>query len=253
MAFKINEFKAGIHKYGGPSHANLFEVTFTFGNGWAPNSEMDSRDLTLFCSSAAIPGMQADTATYQPVGGKAKTYITGMSHDQLACQFMLDSNHQIKSLFHSWMQRVVNYSTAAGNFSEYNGMLPYEVGYRDEYCATCTIKHYTTYANDGYYLTRLNKVFPIALGDVDLNWSSEGVAVMGVGFQYDSIEYQGEITGSPTTRLNRGNGLFDLLSSVSVIGQTFNLGFSLPDSLQDAVNRVNRVSNAWDQITNLFK
>lgn len=248
MAFRINDFKAGMDKFGGPSHASLFEVIFTLNGDWAPNSRATSRDLTFFCNAAAIPGMQVETAVYQGVAQKAKTFARGLSHDQVSCNFMLDSDHQIKAFFHSWMQRVVNYSTSGGNFSEVNGMLPYEVGYKDEYSMRMTIRHYTTYARDGYYEVILDNAFPVALGDVDLAWGNEGVATMGVGFQYDRIEYAGEVRGNPTT--GRGNGILDLLNGIDVISQTFRLG--RPDSVQDAINRFNRVSNAWDQITNIF-
>ena len=247
MSFRINEFKASMDKYGGPSNSNLFEVIFTNVVG---GNDVTSRDLTFFCNTVAIPGMQADVATYQGVAQKAKTFVRGMNHDQVSANFMLDSNHQIKQFFHLWMQRVVNYGTAGGNFSEINGMLPYEVGYKDEYACRMTIRHYTTHNPNVWHETILDKAFPIALGDVDLQWGQEGIAGMTVGFEYDRIQFSGERRGSPTSRLNRGNGLFDLINAVSTVNQVFTGG--RPTGIQDTLNRLNRVTNAFDTIGNFF-
>jgi hypothetical protein len=248
MAFKISEFKSTFDKYGGPSHKNLFEVIFTNVEG---GNRVTSRDLTFFCNAAAMPGMQADVAVYQGVAQKPKTFVRGLNHDQVSCNFMLDSDHEIKQFFHLWMQRVVNYSTSGGDFSAIGDQMPYEIGYKDEYACRMTMRHYSTNRPNSFYEVVLDNAFPIAVGDVDLAWDAEGVAGMTVGFEYDRIQYSGEKRGSPVGDLGRGNGLLSMLNSIGTINQALDIS-NTPVSTQDALNRLNGIGNAFNTIGNFF-
>jgi hypothetical protein len=131
MSFNINEFKSQMNRFGGPARTSLFQVQFV-GTPILFGTNARERDLTFFCSNAQIPGMTATTSDYLSVGGRPKTFVTGMNNEPASCVFMLDSDHQIQRFLHGWFQKVVNYSTAGGNLSEVNGMLPYEVGFKDE-------------------------------------------------------------------------------------------------------------------------
>lgn len=261
MAFSINEFKSQVNKFGGPGHPGLFEVQFinppfVFGSNARP------RDLTFFCKSVAIPSMSVDVATYQAVAQRPKSFAMGMNSDPINCIFMLDSNHQIISFLHGWMQNVINYSTAGGNFAEVDGKLPYELGYKDDYSCRVIIRHYSAALrgenqsflqrlagiNKPYYEVVLDNAFPVVVGDVDLSWdSSNSFATCGVSFAYDSIQYDGERVGSPTSRGNRGTGLLELLQTVGVLSQVVDTGFR-PSGIQDAINTLTRFNNAADRL-----
>jgi len=262
MAFNINEFKSSVNRFGGPGHTGLFEVQFinmpfVFGSNAQP------RDLTFFCKAMTIPGMQLITGDYNAMAQRPKAFVKGMSSGQVQGQFILDSNHQIVRFLHGWMQRVVNYSTAGGSTAEVNGMLPYEIGYKDEYACRMVIRHYSTYQRENqnaferlvspnYYEVILDNAFPVAVGDIDLAWENrDQYATTGVAFAYDEIQYAGERIGSPTGRLSRGNGLLEMIQSVGVLSQTISEGFR-PTSINDAINKLNRVSNAADNISRFF-
>lgn len=259
MAFNINEFKSQVNRFGGLGHSGLFEVIFinppfVFGSNARP------RDLSFFCKSVAIPSMNVTTSTYEAVAQRPKQFAMGMSSDPINCVFMLDSNHQIISFLHGWMQNVINYSTAGGNMSEVDGKLPYELGYKDEYACRIIIRHYSPHGkgqsflqgilglNKNYYEVVLDNAFPVAVGDVDLSWENrDQYATCGVSFAYDAIQYDGERVGSPTSRLNRGNGLLDLLTTVGVMSQVVDTGFK-PSGIQDAINTLTRFNNAVDRL-----
>jgi len=253
MPFNLNEFKSQMNRFGGAAQSNLFQVQFVntpflFGSNARP------RDLTFFCKSAVIPSMEANAMGYEAVAQRPKQFVTGMTSQPVACLFMLDSNHQVLRFLHGWMQRVVNYSTAGGNMSEVNGMLPYEVGYKDDYACRMIIRHYSTFNNTGgkYYEVILDNAFPIAVGDVDLNWADQSSpSQVSVSFGYDNIQYAGEQVGIPTSRLSRGNGLLDLLTTVGVLSQVVDTGFK-PASVQDAINKLNRFNTAADRLSSVF-
>jgi hypothetical protein len=249
MAFRVSEFKSQMDWFGGPARSSLFEVQIT--NFPLVTSRANTRDLTFFCKNAIIPGMVFNTATHEMPGQLRKVMPMSWNPEPVTTIFMLDSDHQVLSFFHSWAQNIVNYSTAAGSFSEVDGMLPFEVGYKDEYSARITIRHYSTnYHTSGqYYEVILDNAFPIIMGDVDLAWeNNDQFSVLPVSFQYDRIQYSGERIGNPSARLGRGNGLLGLINSIGNIGQVIGQNL-LPTSIQDAVNKYTRVTNAFDNIS----
>jgi len=154
------------------------------------------------------------------------------------------------------MQQIVNYSTSGGDMASVSDMLPYEIAYRDDYSATITIKFYNphpTGTNNTYYETVLYDAFPTAVGEVDLAWeNNDSYATLPVSFSYDRIRFAGELQGSPTTRFNRGIGLLTMINSIGSISNVINQGLKFT-GVQDAINRINKVKNSWDNITNFFR
>ena len=78
---------------------------------------------------------------------------------------------------------------------------------------------------------------------------------MPVSFAYDEISFDGTFTGTPSGGRNTGGkGLLDSLGAIaqfgSVLNQTFNQG--KVTSIQDAVNRLQRVRNSMDNISNKY-
>jgi hypothetical protein len=249
MAFSISEFKSQMDWFGGPARGNLFELQII--NFPGVKSRANSRDLVFFCKNAIIPGMVFNTVQYEPVAQMRRVMPIGWQVEPVQTLFMLDSDHQVLSFFHSWAQNIVNYSTAGGSFSEVNGKLPFEIGYKDEYAATIIIRQYSTnYEKSGqYYEVILRNAFPIMMGDVDLAWeSNDSFSVLPVSFQYDEIQFTGEQIGSPTARFGRGNGLLGLLNQVGAFGQLIGQNL-IPRSVQDAVNKYTRVTNSFDRIS----
>ena len=254
MAFNITEFKSTLNQFGGPARTGLFEVTIQARA--ATNSQISPRQLTFFCKTMSIPGITLSTATYDAVAKLPREYPTGMQNNPVNGIFLIDSEHQILRFFHSWMQNVVNYSTAGGEMAEANGMLPFEVAYREDYSATIIIKFYTPHprgTNNTYYETVLEGAFPTAVGEIDLSWeNNDNYATLPVTFSYDKIRFTGEVQGSPTTRFNRGVGLLTFLNSIGSLANVVGQGLKF-NGVQDAVNRLNKFKNSWDNITNFFR
>lgn len=248
MTFSISKFKSSMDKFGGPDRGSLFEVQII--NFPTNNSKVDARDLTFFCKNVGIPGMNFEMNEYAAVGQKNKSFPSMITTDPIQSIFILDSDQQILSFFHGWAQRIVNYSTQGGRFSEIDGMLPYEVGYKDEYACRIVIKHYSgDFAQSGkYYEVILDNAFPNSIGDVDLSWeANDSYSTLPVSFQYDRIQYSGEVAGSPSNFDGRGNGLLGLINTIGAVGQLIGTNI-VPQSITDAVSRFTRIKNTFDNI-----
>lgn len=248
MAFRISEFKSQMDWFGGPARGSLFEVQIISPRNI--KSRANSRDMVFFCKNATIPGMVISAAENQQVAQFRRMQPTGFSSEPVQTLFMLDSDMQVASFFHSWIQNVVNYSTAAGPFSEVNGKLPFEVGYKEEYACRVIIRHYSThYEKSGvFYEVILENAFPILVGDIDLAWeNNDQYSVLPVQFQYDGIQVTGEKIGNPFARFGRGNGVLGLLNAVGNFGQLIGQNL-VPRNVQDAVNKFTRVNNFLDRL-----
>lgn len=253
MAFRISEFKSNFEKYGGAARGALFQVIVT---GYpSVNSSLNGREFTFFCQSATIPQIGLNTATYEAVGQLPRQFPTGVQAGNLDTIFLVDSDHEILKFFHGWIQNVVNIGTAGGPFSQLNGKLPYEIGYKEEYTARITVRHYSTETDPGkYYEVILDQAFPVTIGNLDLSWEqNDSFLTLPVSFSYDRIEYSGLKTGFPASRLGRGSGFFEILGAVAgfagVVQQTVQQGGSGINTVQDAVNRVQRVTNSFGNLT----
>ena len=260
MAFNINTFKSEIDKRGGPARPSLFEIIIAPINDGVnelnKDTKINSRTFSFFCSSANIPGISINSIPYLATGALTTQFPIAVINQPVNTVFMVDSDHQILNYFHNWMQKIVNHGSAsAGTFDEVDGKLPYEIGYKDEYATDITIRHYSTESfEDKYYEVKLHNAFPVTIADLDLAWeNNDSFLTMPVSFVYDKISYSGTKTGTPTSSRSRGTGLLDRLGAVAgfagVVRQTIEQGVKF-DTIQDAVNRISRVRNSFDTISN---
>lgn len=255
MSFNISQFKSNIDRYGGPAHTSLFEVQI-IPPAVSIKSGLTPRELTFFCKTANVPGITVRTETLEQIGQMPRQFPVGMDNQQFNTIFMLDSDHQVVSYFHSWIQSVVNYGSKGGSFAEVDGQLPFEMGYKDEYSCRMIIKYYSTRGKiETYYETILDGCYPTIIGDIDLAWeNNDSYGTLPVAFAYDRIAFSGEKVGVVGTleRFGRGSGLLSLLESVGSIGQTIEQGFR-PTGIQDAINRFTRVRDDFDNISKIFR
>lgn len=253
MSFNINEFKSTMNKYGGLARKNLYVVEIASGNNG--NTGMSTRDIRFFCQSATIPGLNYNVSDYYPNGFGVKQSIpVSMNYDQFNVVFMCDSDHRLLSFFHQWMQSIINYNYANGPFSQVNGQLPYEIGYKKDFATTVSIKHYSTDSGK-YYEYELFDVFPTQVSGLDVAWGdNDSYATVTVNFAYSNMRMNSTRQGTPTERFARGTGYLDFINAVGSAGQRINQ-LSLPRSIQDAVNTftefgrgISAVNNAFSQI-----
>jgi hypothetical protein len=254
MSFNISEFKSRIDRYGGIARKNLFvaDIVFNGRNTSIAVPNFTQSDLRFFCKSATIPGLNVVVQDYRPNGfGLPHSVPTALQPDQVNLVFMMDSQHKVLNFFHQWMQKVVNYDISRGMFSEVNGQLPYEMGYRNDYVSTITLALYSNDTNNFYEYTLLN-AFPTQISPIDVAWDdNDSYSTMTVNFAYSGMTVTGAVEGSPSTRVARGNGLLEFINSVGATSQLINQG-SLPRSVQDAIDSFTSVKNAFNTISSIF-
>jgi len=253
MAFNISNFKSTLDKFGGPARASLFEVTISKSN--EENSAINAqRELQFFCQTASLPGINIENAAFTAVSQLPTQFPMTMTSTPIALTFMVDSDHQVLTFFHNWIQRVLNYSTKGGAFGAIDEQYPYELGYKDDYACRMSIKHYSTESQgDKYYEVVLDNIYPYAVSDLELAWASnDSYLTVSVNFAYDRIWYSGDKTGIPSQRSKGGllETLSNLAGLVDVLKQTKDLG--KPRSIQDPVNRLNRVRNSYEKLSGFF-
>lgn len=265
MSFRISDFKTTMDQFGGPARVNLFEVILSKKN--EPYSSIDSRTISFFCNSVNFPGVTVENGQMVNVAQLPTSFPLRMTPQPISATFMLDSNHNVLSFFHNWLQRVMNFSTKGGTFGaidiegtfESEGQLPYELGYKDDYACRMVVRHYSvdSLGKGGggakYYDTVLDNVYPFQVSDIALDWSNnDQFAIITVTFAYDQIHYSADRAGKPSMRKKGGllDTLSDLANFIDVTKQT--IGQGKITSIQDAVNRLQRVRNSYDNLSDFF-
>ena len=138
MSFNISDFNAKINEHG-IAKTNLFFARITM-----PRSLLNefgqisvTRDLEFYCKTVTLPEMDITTGEVQPQGfGPVVRRPQAMNFPILPVSFMVDSNFGVMKLFHRWTQSIINYDTSGGQFAGVNNALPFEMGYKSDYCAT---------------------------------------------------------------------------------------------------------------------
>jgi len=243
MGFNIADFKGVLSKHGLAAD-NLFMVSIT----GAPVGNKMGEDMNFFCRSVTLPEIDLQTTNYkkQAFGATTRRPI-GLELPVLPTVFMVDSNFEMLKFFHAWVQKIVNYSTAAGNLSSSGGLQPYEIGYQEEYGkATIVITVYSWHQEVITYQYKMTEVYPVQVGNITQAWANGGeVMTLPVGFAYDKIELTGESRGQLIGQDGSTNGLLSYLSAINTFAQAIR-GLDRPTDLQSLINQGVNVSTIYN-------
>lgn len=255
MSFNISKFRSTLEKYGGVAKPSLFEVTIS--KAAEEGSSIDpATEFSFFCKSANFPGISIQNQVMRNSTQLPQNFPSTVDNQPFQAIFLVDSDHQILAFFHSWMQQVLNYSTRGGEFAAIDtgyagGLLPYEVGYKDDYSCRITMKAFSTESDSGkFYEVVMDRCYPFQLGTLDMAWeTNDSYLTLPVSFSYDTIWFSGDRAGNPSSR-SKGilETLSDLAGFADTVKQTLKSG--KPTSIQDAINRLTRVRNSFGNLTN---
>jgi hypothetical protein len=207
--------------------SNLFEVQLLgLPKGIVVNKNYDpSRGFTFFCHKMDIPAVAINSSDVAYTGQMKRKIPTAVQNPgPMTGSFFVDSNHHVLAFFHQWAQTIVNYSKGNDPTAEVNGKLPHEVGFKKDFSCDMIIKHYSTDSYpEVYYEAKLFGVWPVSIGALNLDWAGG---------------------------LSRGGGLLDVLGDIAGFADTVRgtLKGGKPTSIQDAVNRLDRLGNAIDNL-----
>jgi hypothetical protein len=262
MSFNISKFKARMDRMGGPGRTNLFEVRMSQPlwvaklNPEEKVSDFTARDFSLFCSDVTFPGVDINMGAMDYVGQLTRSIPTSVTNPgPITCKFYCDSDHNTVRFFHRWMREVMNFSSQGGYHSEFGGKLKGEAGFKDNYACDLEILHYSTQSDPGvYYAANLLRAFPTKVSPVALSWASTEPATITVDFSFDDYHFSDDKAGNTGARSTRGAGLLDLLGDIAGFADTVRgtIKAGRPRSIQDAVNRLQRLGNALDNVSDNF-
>ena len=176
MAANIQEFKSSFTT--DLARASRFDVYISlpsiFMESKASTHSMES--LSFRCESAELPGRSIATTDLQIYGPSEKMPYQTMYND-ITLTFICSDSMEEKILFDMWME-YINPSTTH-NFT-----------YKDSYTANkITINQYDV-VDTNVYTVDLIDAFPIAVNQLDLNWSSDSTHKISVVFAYTKWEYR---------------------------------------------------------------
>ena len=256
MSFNINKFKSSMERMGGPGKLSLFEVRMgrpRWMNDTEKFTEFNERDFSLFCNKVDFPGVDLAMTPMDYVGQLSRSIPASVTTPgPISCTFYCDSDHNTVRFFHRWMREVMNYSSAGGIHSEFGGKLKGEAGFPDNYVSDLEIRHYSTDSQPGvYYSTEIQRAFPTKVSPLSLDWTNGGVAMITVDFAIEDYKFSSDKAGNTGARSTRGGGLLDLLGDIAGFADTVRgtLKAGKPRSIQDAVNRLQRLGNAVDSVS----
>ena len=167
MAGSISEFKSTFTK--DLARANRFDVNIPIPLTLIPYIK-SARNLVYRCENANLPGRNLMT-TEQKIGSNPiEKYPYMTSYNDINLTFLVDGDMQQKIFFDAWL----NYINPSYN---------YNFRYKSDYATVMTINQYDV-TNKVSYSINLYDAYPIAVNQLDLDWSSDSPHKLSVTFAY---------------------------------------------------------------------
>lgn len=206
--FNIRDFTSSINTKGVlKNNKYIADIAFRDGHYLTSTGQADLGDVRLFsirCDSIQLPGVSLASADGPPrLGyGPIEKHPYNANFEDIALTFMVDANSQIHKLLYNWVNVIVNFQSQGGQqlFGSTGSMrsAAYEVGYRDKYAATLTVKVYKG-TGDGVESSTASMIFtaynafPMAFPSAGLNWNEGDVLRINIPFAYTdfSVSYPG--------------------------------------------------------------
>ena len=162
MAFNIKDF-IGQTQAGFAREAH-FELIITLPKIISG----DSRKLSFFCSSAALPDRRMETAKVRRTGqGFINSFVTGSEYGHLDVTFYCDSKADNLKLIHRWMNAMFEVQGPSNLHC---------VAYRDDYIAKINLIQYDTQGNPIAEFDFI-EAFPEFISKVNFSWASKDAII----------------------------------------------------------------------------
>jgi hypothetical protein len=168
MAGSIADFKASFNT--DLARPNKFDVFVPIPLGLIPYHNI-GRNLSFRCESAELPGRSISTTSMKIYGVEEKfPYQT--AYNDISLTFIVGDDMKEKVFFDAWLNWI-------------NPTINYNLKYKADYAVSLTVNQYDVKNELSYSVTMLD-AFPIAVNQLDLDWSSDGHHKLTVTFAYTS-------------------------------------------------------------------
>jgi hypothetical protein len=132
------------------------------------------------------------------------------NYQDIDLTFIIDDDMQQKLLFDGWM----NYISPVYNFN---------FRYKSDYTTAITINQYDV-RNELTYSVNLYDAYPIAMSQMDLNWSNDGIHKLVITFAYTNWQ-NNSLQDVGMQLLDYGiNGLADAVAGADLFGPDAGIG-----------------------------
>ena len=235
--------RAQLAKVSGPQRTNLFVVEFT-----PPimlNNFTDSaKTITFLTESCNLPGVSLATSEIRRYGYGAtekKPYMAIFTDQTFSV--IADNKGVAHRFFYKWMNGIVRYDSPFGGGSNYAGLQPFQVNYKDQYRSDVTITSYDEFERK-VIVIKLYDAFPIFVGDMALNWADiDGIARLPITFTYTNWERTNIDVETTDKAGNNDLSLLQKLQKASNAIQTL-ATLRKPRNIADIVNVTNNAKIA---------
>jgi len=168
MAGSIAEFKASFSK--DLARPNRFDVNVPIPIGLTLYRQI-SRTLSMRCENAELPGRSISTTSMKIYGVEEK-YPYQTTYNDISLTFIVGDDMSEKKFFDAWLNWI-------------NPTINYNFKYKADYAVPLTVNQYDVKNQLSYSVTMID-AFPIAMNQLDLDWSSDGHHKLTITFAYTS-------------------------------------------------------------------
>ncbi len=185
----ISTFNAMLNKRG-VSRASRFFVRMGVPTVLQNNSTSNpniQRELMLLCESSSLPGVSFATSDGRRYGvGPVDRRPFAPIFNDITMNFLCDGTNLVHRYFYTWMNSIVRFdNNAFGASADATSRLnSFRVEYKENYATDISIITYNE-TNDEITKITLNKAFPVAVGEVPLNWAeTNSINRLPISFHY---------------------------------------------------------------------
>jgi hypothetical protein len=167
MAGSINDFKSSFKT--DVAKVARFDVTIPVPIILSPYIS-DGRNLTYRCESASLPGRVFETTEKKMGSAPVEKFPYRTNYSEVTMTFIVSDDMNEKIFFDSWMELI-------------NPSDNYNFQYKANYAVDVSINQYDA-QNSLTYAAVLREAFPLAVTQLDMDWSSDAYHKLAVVFAY---------------------------------------------------------------------
>ena len=175
MPLSISTFRDQFNRLGAPAPTNRFEVTITTPQGISIETDI-SRDLTLMCEQAELPGKSMMTVEDKLYGPPRKIAYGQLFIDTTMTFICTSDGWKEKMYFDEWQNQIVDPEL-------------FDAKYFDEYTTSLFLKTFKDNNTENYAI-KFIEAYPLNVGAVNLGMNQNNeYARLAVTFAYRRWEY----------------------------------------------------------------
>lgn len=168
MPGSISDFRASFDT--DISRSNRFNVNIPIPLALTGTTGADSRNLSFRCETADLPSRNLMTMDKKIGSAPIEKFPYHTSYGESTMTFIVSDDMREKIFFDSWLD-IINPTT------------DYNFQYKSNYATDITINQYNV-NNQLTYSVVLRDAFPLAINQLDLEWSSESYHKLEIQFVY---------------------------------------------------------------------